>query len=32
VNKGVRRSISDSGAIRSTGVPNIKMMRDLVAF
>lgn len=32
VNRGVRRSISDSGAIRSTGVPNVKMARDLVAF
>jgi hypothetical protein len=32
VNKGVRRSISDSGVIRSTGVPNVKMTRDLVAF
>ena len=25
-------SISDSGAVRSTGVPNVKMTRDLVAF
>jgi hypothetical protein len=32
VNKRVRLSISDSGAVRSTAVPNVKMTRDLVAF
>lgn len=32
VNNGVRRKISDSGAIRSTAVPNVKIERGSVAF
>ena len=32
MNNGVRRQISDSGAIRSVAVPNVKITRDSVAF
>ena len=32
VNNGVRRPISDSGAIRSIAVPNVKIARGSVAF
>jgi hypothetical protein len=32
VNNGVRRQISDSGAIRSVAVPNVKIARGSVAF
>src|SRR5438477_10665584 len=32
VNNGVRRQISDSGAIRSIAVPNVKIPRGSVAF
>jgi hypothetical protein len=32
VNKGVRLKISDSGAVRSTVVPKVKITGDLVAF
>ena len=32
VNNGVRRQISDSGAIRSVAVPNVKITRGFVAF